>query len=93
MNKPRKPTEIVVYTDSFCYSCCAFTTKSFKEHGSVILVGFDGDPTKDGVNKFEVGQSPTAVIDMNDVFKNIYLNKLISSGINHMNHTKKTKTN
>ncbi|EAL42611.2 hypothetical protein CL6EHI_137370 [Entamoeba histolytica] len=38
---PRKPTEIVVYTDSFCYSACSSVTKGLKEWGGAILVGFD----------------------------------------------------
>ncbi|EDR25470.1 hypothetical protein EDI_126730 [Entamoeba dispar SAW760] len=69
MKNPRKPTEIVVYTDSFCYSACSEVTKGLKEWGGAILVGFDGDPNgKD--EEFEVGLSPTVVIDLNDIDKN-----------------------
>ena len=50
----RKPTDIVVYTDSFCYSCCSIITKGIKEQGSAIVVGFWGDPTKEGIDNFEV---------------------------------------
>ncbi|GAB1221260.1 hypothetical protein ENUP19_0076G0018 [Entamoeba nuttalli] len=38
MKKPRKPTEIVVYTDSYCYSACSLVTKGLKEWGGAILV-------------------------------------------------------
>ncbi|EDR23532.1 hypothetical protein EDI_107910 [Entamoeba dispar SAW760] len=31
MKNPRKPTEIVVYTDSYCYSACSLVTKGLKE--------------------------------------------------------------
>ncbi|EMD46844.1 Hypothetical protein EHI5A_164950 [Entamoeba histolytica KU27] len=63
MKNPRKPTEIVVYTDSYCYSACSILTKGLKEWGSAILVGFNGDPNgKD--EEFEVGQSPTGVDDI-----------------------------
>ncbi|GAB1227704.1 hypothetical protein ENUP19_0352G0005 [Entamoeba nuttalli] len=31
MKHPRKPTEIVVYTDSYCYSTCSCVTKGLKE--------------------------------------------------------------
>ncbi|EDR29617.1 hypothetical protein EDI_322170 [Entamoeba dispar SAW760] len=66
MKNPRKPTEIVVYTDSFCYSGCSLVTKGLKEWGGAILVGFDGDPNgKD--EEFEVGLSPTSVIDLNEM--------------------------
>ncbi|EDS89300.1 hypothetical protein CL6EHI_170960 [Entamoeba histolytica] len=74
MKKPRKPTEIVVYTDSYCYSACSWVTKGLKEWGGAILVGFDGDPYgKD--EEFEVGLSPSnnirsiTEIDSNNIFK------------------------
>ncbi|EDR23362.1 hypothetical protein EDI_268270 [Entamoeba dispar SAW760] len=58
---PRKPTEVVVYTDSFCYSACSWVTKGLKEWGGAIIVGFDGDPNgKD--DEFEVGLSPSSNI-------------------------------
>ncbi|EMD44788.1 Hypothetical protein EHI5A_226290 [Entamoeba histolytica KU27] len=61
MKHPRKPTEIVVYTDSYCYSACSCVTKGLKECRGAILVGFDGDPYgKD--EEFEVGLSPIIVI-------------------------------
>ena len=69
MKNIRKPTEIVVYTDSFCFSCCSVTAKGMKEHGSAIMVGFDGDPGLTGTDKFEVGQSPTAVVTLSNQFK------------------------
>ncbi|EDR23553.1 hypothetical protein EDI_030910 [Entamoeba dispar SAW760] len=71
MSKPRKPTEIVVYTDSFCYSACSVFTKGLKECGSAILVGFNGDPNgKD--EEFEVGLSPSAVKDGYDLCSSKY---------------------
>ncbi|EKE38469.1 hypothetical protein ENU1_164970 [Entamoeba nuttalli P19] len=68
MKNKRKPTEIIIYTDSFCYSACSEVTKGLKEWGSAILVGFDGDPNgKD--DEFEVGLSPTAVMSVNEVLE------------------------
>ncbi|EDS88978.1 hypothetical protein CL6EHI_077760 [Entamoeba histolytica] len=74
MKHPRKPTEIVVYTDSYCYSACSLVTKGLKEWGGAIIVGFDGDPYgKD--EEFEVGLSPSnnirsiTEIDSNNIFK------------------------
>ncbi|KAL7715884.1 VWFA domain-containing protein [Entamoeba marina] len=58
---PRKPTDIVVMTDGFCYSCCSLLTKGFLEKGTAILVGFSGDP-EGPVEEFDSGISPTAVI-------------------------------
>ncbi|EDR27846.1 hypothetical protein EDI_073440 [Entamoeba dispar SAW760] len=61
MKNPRKPTDIVVYTDSFCYSACSEVTKGLKEWGGAILVGYDGDPYGED-DEFEVGQSPSSNI-------------------------------
>ncbi|EDS88707.1 hypothetical protein EHI_061140, partial [Entamoeba histolytica HM-1:IMSS] len=72
MKHPRKPTEIVVYTDSFCYSACSLVTKGLKEWGGAILVGFDGDPYgKD--EEFEVGLSPTNVIESVPLLPHIWM--------------------
>ncbi|EDR24669.1 hypothetical protein EDI_136510 [Entamoeba dispar SAW760] len=61
----RKPTDIVVYTDSFCFSGCSILTKGLKERGSAIITGFGGDPNG-SVDEFEVGQSPTTVLFLNE---------------------------
>ena len=61
MKNQRKPSELVIYTDAFCYSCCSLFTKGFKERGSAIIVGYNGDPSLEGVKEFDVGQSPTTV--------------------------------
>ncbi|KAL7714043.1 VWFA domain-containing protein [Entamoeba marina] len=58
----RKPTEIVVFTDGYCYSVCSLLAKDLKEKGNAIVVGFEGDPEGD-LNLFDAGQSPTFVID------------------------------
>ncbi|EDR24957.1 hypothetical protein EDI_224520, partial [Entamoeba dispar SAW760] len=41
MKNPRKPTEIVVYTDSYCYSACSLVTKGLKELGLSPTVVID----------------------------------------------------
>lgn len=57
----RKPTDIVVFTDSYSFSSGSFFTKGLKEAGAAILVGFNGFPgsTK---STFDIGQSPTNCI-------------------------------
>ena len=54
----RKPTEIVVFTDSYSFSAGSFFTKGLKEAGAAIIVGYNGYP---GSSKktFDIGQSPT----------------------------------
>ena len=58
---PRKPTDIVVFTDAFCYSACSLLTKGLRERGNAIIAGYEGDPELDPI-QFDAGQSPTAVI-------------------------------
>ncbi|GAB1221996.1 hypothetical protein ENUP19_0088G0025 [Entamoeba nuttalli] len=67
---PRKPTEIVVYTDSYCHSACSLVTNGLKEWGGAILVGFDGDPYgKD--EEFEVGVSSSYdILNINEIYPN-----------------------
>ncbi|BFU24573.1 hypothetical protein EHI8A_174350 [Entamoeba histolytica HM-1:IMSS-B] len=62
VNNPRKPTDIVVFTDGFCYSACSLLTKGLREKGNAIIVGFEGDPEKEN-SFFDAGQSPTFVIE------------------------------
>ncbi|KAL7719943.1 VWFA domain-containing protein [Entamoeba marina] len=62
---PRKPTDVVVFTDGFCYSACSMLAKGLSEKGNAIVVGFEGDPEGD-LNLFDAGQSPTFVISSVD---------------------------
>ena len=78
-NNPRKPTDIVVYTDAFCYSCCSILTKGLKERGSAIIVGFEGDPRSKGTSLFDVGQSPSSVLTFSEIINDRY-NNLMKRG-------------
>ncbi|GAT99008.1 hypothetical protein CL6EHI_031950 [Entamoeba histolytica] len=66
MRKPRKPTEIVVYTDPLCYSGCSTITKGLKEWGSAIIVGYGGDIYGED-KEFEVGLTSSNAINVNDI--------------------------
>ena len=57
----KKPTEIVVFTDSYSFSAGSILTKGLKEAGAAIIVGYNGYP---GSSKktFDIGQSPTNCI-------------------------------
>ncbi|EDR21742.1 hypothetical protein EDI_320470 [Entamoeba dispar SAW760] len=54
VNNPRKPTDIVVFTDGFCYSACSLLTKGLREKGNAIIVGFEGDPENEN-SLFDAG--------------------------------------
>ena len=57
---PRKPTDILLFTDSFCFSACSILTKGLNEKGGAITVGFFGNP-KQTDKVYDSGQSPTLV--------------------------------
>ena len=58
LKRNRKPTDIIVFTDSYSFSVGSIFTKGLKEAGAAILVGYNGYP---GSKKetFDIGQSPT----------------------------------
>ena len=43
-NKLKNPTDIIIYTDSFCFSACSGFIKAFQNTGGAIIVGFNGNP-------------------------------------------------
>lgn len=64
---PRKPTELIVMTDGYCYSACSVLTKAMSEQGQAIVVGFEGDPAA-SMESFDGGNSPTDVIGQDQLF-------------------------
>ena len=42
--KLKKPTEIIIFTDSFSYSSTSFFIKGLQETGAAILLGYKGNP-------------------------------------------------
>lgn len=57
----RKPTEIVVFTDSYSFSSGSFFTKGLREAGGAIIAGYNGYPGSPK-ETFDIGQSPTTVM-------------------------------
>ncbi|ELP83670.1 hypothetical protein EIN_467740 [Entamoeba invadens IP1] len=56
----RKPNEIVVFSDHYCFSACSLLTKHLVDKKAAILVTYAGLP----YSKYRtVGESPTAVIE------------------------------
>ncbi|ELP85297.1 hypothetical protein EIN_085090 [Entamoeba invadens IP1] len=66
VKNPRNPDQVMLFSDGYCYSACALLTKGMFERGSAINVGYEGDPEGD-VSAFDCGQSPTAVIGMDEM--------------------------
>lgn len=56
----RKPTDIIVATDGYCFSACATLVDSIIRSGSAIVAGFG--TTSPGDELFAAGQCPSVVI-------------------------------
>ena len=60
LGKVKKPTEIIVFTDGFSFSCTSVFIKGLQVHGAAILVGYNSRP--DLVDKkYDASQSNSAV--------------------------------
>ena len=59
LEKKRKPTEIVVFTDVYCFSACAAFVKDMKQNGGAIIVGYGGNPNEKYDDVFDIGESAT----------------------------------
>ena len=57
----KNPTDILIYTDAFCFSSCSFFIKGFQNTGGAIIAGFNGNPKIEGTNEFDGSQSPSLV--------------------------------
>ena len=58
----KNPTDIIIYTDSFCYSACSGFIKAFQNTGGAIIVGFNGNPKIKGTKEFDGSQSSSSVL-------------------------------
>jgi len=59
--KPRKPTDIIVVTDGFCFSACSMFVDNVIRTGSGIVTGIGA--THPGDELFVAAQCPSSVID------------------------------
>ena len=54
-NRLKRPTDIIVFTDSYSFSATSFFIKGLQEIGGAIIVGYYGNPKVPG--KFDASQS------------------------------------
>ena len=71
LRNKRKPTDIVIFTDGYCYSACSVFVKSMKENGAAIVVGYGGNPNSKYDDVFDDGQSPANVLG-HEMFDSIF---------------------
>ena len=60
-NRYKKPTDIIIYTDSLSFSATSLFIKSLYHFGGAITVGYNGDPETEKKD-FDASQSPTFVL-------------------------------
>jgi hypothetical protein len=63
MDKLKRPTDILIFTDFFSYSATSFFIKGLQETGSAITVGYLGNPKNNEIT--DASQSPSFVGDFN----------------------------
>ena len=56
----KKPTDILIFTDPFCFSSCSAFMKSFQRTGLGVIFGFNGNP-KLGIDEFDASKSASGV--------------------------------
>lgn len=67
LEKKRKPTDIVIFTDGYCFSACSMFVKNMKQNGGAIIVGYGGNPDTTYDDVFDIGESPTNVLEDKDL--------------------------
>jgi len=66
MKNPRKPTDIIIASDGFCFSACSVFVFNNMRKGSAIVTGFG--PTNPGDTLFVAAQSPSPVVSPDEYF-------------------------
>ena len=57
----RRPTDIIIFTDSFSYSATSGFIKGFQNTGGAVIVGYFGNPKIEGTELFDGSQSSSSV--------------------------------
>ena len=63
----KNPTDILIYTDAFCFSVCSGFIKAFQNTGGAIIVGFNGNPKIEGTKEFDGSQSSSTVTEFETI--------------------------
>ena len=57
----KKPTDIIIFTDSYSFSATRCLIKGFQNTGSAVTVGFFGNPKIEGTDLFDASQSSSTI--------------------------------
>ena len=69
----KKPTDIIIFTDSYSYSATSGFIKGFQSTGGAIIVGYYGNPIKNETEFFDSSQSDSDVQNLKntEIYKNL----------------------
>ena len=56
----KKPTEIIIFTDSYSFGATSTLIKGFQNIGGAIIVGYFGNPKIEGIDLFDSSQSDSS---------------------------------
>ena len=57
----KKPTDIIIFTDSYSFSACSSFIKGFQNIGGAITVGYFGNPKLKEIDLFDASQSDSNI--------------------------------
>ena len=83
-NNLKKPTDIIIFTDSFSFSAGSLLIKGFQNTGGAITIGYFGNPKIEGIDLFDASQSPSQVEDIENtpMYYDLYKNyKFLIGGV------------
>jgi len=69
MKNLRKPTDVIIATDGFCFSTCSLFVGNIIQSGAAIVAGYG--ITHPGDDKFTASQCPSGVLDLGSSFKEL----------------------
>ena len=73
----KKPTEIIIFTDGYSFSCGSILIKNMQVYGSAIVVGYQANKNITDKKDFDASQSNSAV---NGLSNSIYTKNLANLG-------------
>ena len=67
LKRPRKPTDIIVFTDGFSFSATSIFLKILQYNGGAITVGYFGNPKNRKNVTFDSSLSPSAIVSTEEL--------------------------
>ena len=71
LDKLKRPTDIIIFTDSYSFSATSFFIKGLQETGGAIVVGYFGNPKSDEIRDASQAPSFVGYFPNTDVYSNL----------------------